>query len=47
MGEVVELLKRWRGYAETFFFPKARRLAKKRIEFLDQAITRLEEELAL
>ena len=47
MGEVIELLKRWRGYAETFFFPKARRLAKKRIEFLDQAISRFEEELEL
>jgi uncharacterized protein len=47
MGEVVELLKRWRGYAETFYVPKARRLARKRVEFLDQAISRFEEELAL
>jgi uncharacterized protein len=47
MGEVIELLKRWRGYAETFFFPMARRLAKRRIEFLDQAISRFEEELEL
>lgn len=47
MGEVNELLKRWRGYAETFFFPKARRLAKRRIEFLDKAISRFEEELTL
>ena len=47
MGEVIELLKRWRGYAETFFFPKAKRLAKRRVEFLDQAISRLEEELTL
>jgi len=47
MGEVIELLKRWREYAETFFFPKARRLARKRVEFLDQAIARFEEELAL
>jgi uncharacterized protein len=47
MDEVIELLRRWRGYAETFFFPKARRLAKKRIEFLDQAISRFEEELEL
>lgn len=47
MGEVIELLKRWRGYAETFFFPKAKRLAKRRVEFLDQAISRFEEELTL
>ena len=47
MGEVLELLKRWRGYAETFFFPKAKRLAKRRVEFLDQAISRFEEELTL
>ena len=43
----IELLKRWRGYAETFFFPKAKRLAKRRVEFLDQAISRFEEELTL
>jgi uncharacterized protein len=47
MGEVIELLKRWRGYAETFFFPRAKRLAKRRVEFLDQAISRLKEELTL
>ena len=47
MGEVIELLKRWRGYAETFFFPKAKRLAKRRVEFLDEAISRFEEELNL
>jgi len=47
MGEVIELLRRWRGYAETFFFPKARKLARRRIEFLDQAISRFEEELEL
>jgi HD superfamily phosphodiesterase len=47
MGEVIELLKRWRGYAETFFFPKAKRLAQRRVEFLDKAISRFEEELAL
>ena len=47
MGEVNELLKRWRGHAETFFFPKAKRLAKRRVEFLDQAISRFEEELTL
>jgi uncharacterized protein len=47
MGEVIELLERWRGYAETFYFPKARRLAEKRIAFLDQAISRFEEELSL
>jgi hypothetical protein len=47
MVEVIELLKRWRGYAETFYFPKARKLAKKRVEFLDQAIYRFEEELEL
>jgi hypothetical protein len=47
MGEVFELLKRWRGYAETFFFAKARRLAGSRIEFLDSAISRFEEELIL
>jgi uncharacterized protein len=47
MGEVIELLKHWRGYAETFFFPKAKRLAKKRIEFLDLAISSSEKELTL
>jgi uncharacterized protein len=47
MGEVIELLKRWRGYAETFFFARARRLARGRIDFLDQAISRFEEELEL
>ena len=47
MGEVIELLKRWRGYAETFFFPEAKQLAKRRVEFLDQAISRFEEELTL
>lgn len=47
MGEVIELLKRWRGYAEAFYFAKAKRLARRRIEFLDQAISRFEEELTL
>jgi uncharacterized protein len=47
MGEVILLLKRWRGYADTFFFSRAKRLAGRRIEFLDQAISRFEEELTL
>ena len=47
MGEVIELLKHWRGYAEAFYFPEARRLAKARIEFLDKAISRFQEELTL
>jgi uncharacterized protein len=47
MGEVIELLKRWRTFAESFYFPKSRRLVEKRIEFLDLAIRRLEEELEL
>jgi hypothetical protein len=47
MGEVIELLKRWRGYAESFYFSKSRKLAGERIEFLDRAISRFEEELEL
>jgi uncharacterized protein len=47
MGEVVDLLKRWRGYADRIYFPKSRKLAEKRIEFLDQAISRFEKELKL
>ena len=47
MDEVIELLKRWRGYAGSFFFPAARRLAERRIEFLDQAIGRFQEELQI
>jgi uncharacterized protein len=45
MGQVVELLKRWRGYGRSFYFPEARRLAEVRIEFMERAISRLEEEL--
>ena len=47
MGEVIDLLKRWRGYADRFYFPRSRKLAEKRIEFLDQAIPRFEKELKL
>ena len=47
MGQVIDLLKRWRSYAESFYFTKSRRLVTKRIEFLDSAIRRLEEELEL
>jgi uncharacterized protein len=47
MGEVIDLLKRWRGYADRFYFPGSRKLAEKRIEFLDQAISRFEKELKL
>jgi uncharacterized protein len=47
MGEVIEMLKRWRGHAEAFYFARSRKLAAKRIDFLDSAITRFEEELKL
>ena len=47
MGEVIALLKRWRDYAEEFYFPKSRELAEKRIEFLDLAILRFEQEFKL
>jgi uncharacterized protein len=47
MGEVIELLKRWRGYGDTFFFPESRSLARRRVEFLDQAIARFEEDLKI
>jgi uncharacterized protein len=47
LEEVVQLLKRWRGYAGTFYFPVAKRLARKRIEFLDQAISSFEQELEI
>jgi uncharacterized protein len=47
MEEVVEVLKRWRGYAESFYFARSRKLAEKRIHFLDEAILRFEQELKL
>ena len=47
MGEVIQMFKQWRKYAETFYFPKSRELADDRIAFLDQAIPRFEIELKL
>jgi hypothetical protein len=47
MGEVVQMFKQWRQYAESFYFAKSRELAEERIAFLDQAISRFEIELKL
>lgn len=47
MDEVIDLMKRWRGYASELHFPKSRELATKKIEFLDQAISCFEQELKL
>jgi HD superfamily phosphodiesterase len=45
--EVIELLKRWRGYADNFYFSRSRTLAGEKIEFLDRAIAQLARELEL
>jgi len=47
MGEVIELLKRWRGYAGKLYFTESRKLAAKRVQFLDRAISSFEHELKL
>ena len=47
MEEVIQMFKRWRGYAENLYFPRSRELAEERIAFLDQAISRFEIELKL
>jgi len=44
--EVLELLRRWRGHAERFYFPASRELAREKIEFLDLAIAQLARECA-
>jgi HD superfamily phosphodiesterase len=47
MRDVIDLLKSWLKYADNLYFQKSRKLAKKKIEFLDLAISEYERELRL
>ena len=47
MGEVLSLMRQWRGYADRFYFPESRRLAARKVEFLDMALEELSNELSL
>jgi hypothetical protein len=44
MEEVLELLRRWRGHAEHFYFPRSREMAREKIDFFDRALSQLARE---
>jgi HD superfamily phosphodiesterase len=47
MEELFALLKRWLGYADSFFFPAGAKMARKKARFMKLALEELERELIL
>ncbi len=47
MEDVFKLLKRWLGYADNFYLPKSRDLAKDKIDFLNSALEQFSKEFNL
>ncbi len=47
MKEVVDLIRRWLGYADHFCFPRSRQMAEKKIRFTRLAVEQFDRELQL
>lgn len=47
MEDVLGLLKRWLSYADNFYFPRSRELAKEKIEFMNRALKQFSKEINL